>query len=441
MVKPPAGDVTPQVTDDGGRMTGAGTQTAPDRKAASGPRRAAGALIALWAMIVLAALAGAAMTIVAAGSLAHGDLVTNLGETASAAAYATLGALIVRRAGNAIGWIMLGEGAASAFLALASIYAVTGIKTFPGSLPAATQVGALAQGSFAPTVFTIAFMFLLFPTGTLPSRRWRPVAVAGLLLACLATAGLAVHPGLVALPAPGGASLFIPNPLGAENPGPVLGSLLIGTFGRLFVALAAFLAAALVSLVIRYRAGDQLLRQQVKWLALTAMALVVSLLFALLGIAVGQSWLTTVAYTPMGLFAMLGIPAAVTIAILKYRLYDIDRIISRTLAYAIVTGLLVGVYAGLVLLATRVLSFHSTVAVATSTLAAAALFNPLRRRVQRVVDGRFNRARYDAEATVAVFAAQLKDVVDLDSLRDDLASAVHKALEPAHLSVWIRTRS
>jgi len=232
-VKLPASDVTPPVTEDGGMMTGAGTQTAPDRRAASGPRRAAGALIALWAVIVLAALAGAAMTIVAAGGLAHGDLVTNLGETASAAAYATLGALIVRRAGNVIGWIMLGEGAASAFLALASIYAVTGIKTFPGSLPAATQVGALAQGSFAPTVFTIAFMFLLFPTGTLPSRRWLPVAAAGLLLAGLAAAGLATRPGLVALPAPGGASLFIPNPLGAENLGPVLRTLLIGTFGGL----------------------------------------------------------------------------------------------------------------------------------------------------------------------------------------------------------------
>ena len=441
MVKLPACDVTPQVTEDGGTMTGAGTQTAPDRRAAPGPRRAAGALTALWAAIVLAALAGAAMTIVAAGGLARGDLASNLGETAAAAAYATLGALIVRRSGNVIGWIMLGEGAASAFLALASIYAVTGVKTFPGSLPAATQVGALAQGSFAPTVFTIAFMFLLFPTGTLPSRRWLAVAAAGLLLACLTTAGLAVHPGLVALPAPGGASLFIPNPLGADNLGPVLRTLLIGTFPGLFVALAAFLAAALVSLAIRYRAGDQLLRQQVKWLALTAMALVVSLLFALLGIAAGQSWLTTVAYTPMALFALLGIPAAVTIAILKYRLYDIDRIISRTLAYAIVTGLLVGVYAGLVLLATRVLSFHGAVAVAASTLAAAALFNPLRRRVQRVVDRRFNRARYDAEATVAVFAAQLKDVVDLDSLWDDLASVVQKALEPAHISVWISPRN
>jgi ABC-type bacteriocin/lantibiotic exporter with double-glycine peptidase domain len=125
------------------------------------------------------------------------------------------------------------------------------------------------------------------------------------------------------------------------------------------------------------------------------------------------------------------------VAILKYRLYDIDRIISRTLAYAIVTGLLVGVYAALVLLATQVLSFSSPVAVAASTLAAAALFNPLRRRVQRVVDRRFNRARYDADQIVATFAAHLKDAVDLDSVRDDLAAAVHRALEPARISVWI----
>ena len=124
--------------------------------------------------------------------------------------------------------------------------------------------------------------------------------------------------------------------------------------------------------------------------------------------------------------------------ILKYRLYEIDRIISRTLAYAIVTGLLVGIYAGLVLLATQVLQFHSSVAVAISTLTAAALFNPLRRRVQHAVDHRFNRARYDADQTVTAFAARLKDAVDLDSVRDDLAAVVENALEPAHVSVWIR---
>ena len=124
-------------------------------------------------------------------------------------------------------------------------------------------------------------------------------------------------------------------------------------------------------------------------------------------------------------------------AILKYRLYDIDRIISRTLAYALVTGMLVGVYAGLVLLATQGLRFRGTVAVAAATLAAAALFNPLRRRVQRAVDRRFNRARYDADRTVTAFAARLQDTVDLDSVQDDLAGVVHHALEPAHVSVWI----
>ena len=136
--------------------------------------------------------------------------------------------------------------------------------------------------------------------------------------------------------------------------------------------------------------------------------------------------------------ALAALPVGIGVGILKYRLYDIDRIISRTLAYAIVTGMLVGVYAGLVLLATEVLGFHSSVAVAVSTLAAAALFNPLRRRVQRTVDHRFNRARYDAEQTVTAFAARLKEAVDLGSVRDDLGAVVAKALEPAHMSVWIQ---
>jgi hypothetical protein len=134
------------------------------------------------------------------------------------------------------------------------------------------------------------------------------------------------------------------------------------------------------------------------------------------------------------------LPVCLGVAILKYRLYDIDRIISRTLAYAIVTGLLVGVYTGLVLLTTQVFRVHTPVAVAVSTLTAAALFNPVRRRVQRRVDRRFNRSRYDADQTVAAFAARLKDAVDLDSVRDDLASVVHQALEPAHVSLWISAR-
>jgi hypothetical protein len=137
----------------------------------------------------------------------------------------------------------------------------------------------------------------------------------------------------------------------------------------------------------------------------------------------------------MGVTAL---PVSIGVAILKYRLYEIDRIISRTLAYAIVTGLLIGVYAGLVLLAQQVLRFSSPVAVAASTLVAAALFNPVRRRVQHAVDRRFNRARYDAERMVTAFAARLQDAVDSDAVRADLASMVHTALEPTHVSVWLR---
>jgi hypothetical protein len=128
------------------------------------------------------------------------------------------------------------------------------------------------------------------------------------------------------------------------------------------------------------------------------------------------------------------------VAIMKYRLYDIDRVLSRTLAYAIVTGLLVGIYAGLVLLAQQVLRFSSPVAVAASTLAAAALFNPVRRRVQHAVDRRFNRARYDADHTIAEFAARLQDAVDLDTVRQDLTGVVHAVLEPAHVTVWTAPR-
>ena len=141
-----------------------------------------------------------------------------------------------------------------------------------------------------------------------------------------------------------------------------------------------------------------------------------------------------------GVIGFLAVPVSIGVAVLRYRLFDIDRIVSRTLAYAIVTGLLVGVYAGLVLLTTEVFGFHTPVAVAASTLAAAALFSPVRRRVQRLVDRRFNRARYDAETTVAAFADRLKDAVNLDAARDDLAQTVHEALEPAHLSVWVSPR-
>ena len=205
--------------------------------------------------------------------------------------------------------------------------------------------------------------------------------------------------------------------------------------------MAGVLGLALILVIWLSFVADQVLswrratgerRQQLKWLAAGAVVTVVTI-----AVSIGVSSSRVVGEV-LGI-GLAALPVGIGVGILKYRLYEIDRIISRTMAYAIVTGLLLGVYVGLVLLATGVLGFRSSVTVAVSTLAAAALFNPLRRRVQHAVDRRFNRARYDADQTVMAFAARLKDAVDLDSVRDDLATVVDKALEPAHVSVWIRT--
>ena len=185
------------------------------------------------------------------------------------------------------------------------------------------------------------------------------------------------------------------------------------------------------ALSYRHSAGDR--RQQLKWLmsgsAITLITIVVSV--------IGDDSNSAFVGGEIILAGFLALPLCIGVAVLRYRLFDIDRIISRTLGYAIVTGLLAGVYAGLVLLATHVLSFRTPVAVAASTLAAAALFNPLRRRVQHLVDRRFNRARYDADVTIAEFAARLQDTMNLDSVRNDLTAVVDQALEPTHISVWI----
>ena len=196
--------------------------------------------------------------------------------------------------------------------------------------------------------------------------------------------------------------------------------------------------AAIVSLAFRYRRAGTAERAQLKWLLYAGAVIVVALLATIpIERIMGPNDTANNLENAMSSGAVALVAVAIGIALLRYRLYDIDRVISRTLAYAIVTGLLVGVYAGLVLLTTQVFGLHTPVAVAAATLAAAALFNPVRRRVQKAVDRRFNRARYDADRTVAAFAAHLKDAVDLDSVRDDLAGVVHQALEPAHVSVWI----
>jgi hypothetical protein len=319
-----------------------------------------------------------------------------------------------RRPENRIGWLFLVAGLGLGLAGFASPYAQHALIVDPGSLPAGRLFGWLSNWIWVIPTAMLAFLFLLFPTGRLRSRRWRPAAwfVGGVF--ALIMVWLLI-----------GATRLWAHPFSQFSPaGP--SALMWRMIGFL---ISAALLVSVVAIIVRFvkSAGEE--RLQLKWC--TAAALVLAVVF------VASIWLNSAAVNVAQSLAFLCLWAAIAIAVLKYRLYDIDRIISRTLAYAIVTGLLVGIYAGLVLLATRVLSVHTPVAVAASTLAAAALFSPLRRRVQQVVDRRFNRARYDADRTIAAFAARLNDAVDLDTIRGDLVAVAQQVLEPAHASVWI----
>jgi uncharacterized membrane protein YidH (DUF202 family) len=336
-------------------------------------------------------------------------------------AFATVGALLAwKRPENPIGWLLSGSGLA---------FALGGFGQLLIHFPRTRTLGNWVGWTYLVGLGLCVFVMLLFPSGSLPSRRWRPVAwAAGAGLAGWVLAN-AFAPRIISADSP------VPNPVGVN-----------GTPGRILTAMAGGSAAligaaglaAVLSLVFRYRRAQAAERAQLRWLVYAAGLIVTAFLAEILAAKViGQGAAANNLQNAVSGGAAALIPVAIGIAVLRYRLYDIDRIISRTVAYAIVTGLLVGVYAGLVLLATHALRVHTPVAVAAATLAAAALFTPVRRRVQRRVDRRFNRARYDADQIAAAFAARLKDTVELSSVRDDLTDIVSRALEPAHVSVWI----
>jgi len=331
-------------------------------------------------------------------------------------AFATVGALLAwKRPGNPIGWLLSASGLAYAAAGFGAFLA-----HFPRMLPLADWLGFL----YFLGIGLCVFVLLLFPTGHLPSRRWRPVAwVAGAGLAGWVL-GCAFAPTLITADQP------VPNPVGVTGAPGKLFTVMAGGGAGLIAATGL---AAVASLAFRYRRAGTAERAQLKWLVYAGAVIAVA---ALASVLVASSNLQNAIST--GAIAL--VPVAIGIAVLRYRLYDIDRVISRTVAYAIVTGLLAGVYAGLVLLATQVLRLHAPVAVAAATLAAAALFTPVRRRVQRVVDRRFNRVRYDGDRMVEQFAAGLKDAVDLETVRADLAAVASQALEPAHVSVWVNER-
>jgi hypothetical protein len=325
--------------------------------------------------------------------------------------------LAARRSRNPIGWLLLG---------LSLAYAVSAVQMYHGTRSLGWGV---VESDWPVELVLIAIIIWLFPDG-LPRGRWRRASVvlltAGGLLGLVAWAGnvIAVAEHRYQLGTSAGTLVQV-HPDGATRIPAVL---------TLF-AVAASLLVWLAVLVPRYRHSATERRLQLKWLYAGAVIAVAGLVAGTPASGSGSAFWHAVSVST------LLVPAAIAVcfgvAVMKYRLYEIDRIISRVISYAVVTGVLAGVFAGVVVLAAQVLPFKEPVAVAASTLAAAALFNPLRTRVQHVVDRRFNRARHNAEAVVAAFTARMRGTVDLDTVQGDLVNAVHQAFEPAHVSVWL----
>jgi hypothetical protein len=337
--------------------------------------------------------------------------------------------LASRRPGNKIGWMILGAGLVLGAGFFCHWYGQRGLVAAPGSLPAARAAAWFSNWAWVTIpAAVLTFVLLLFPTGRLQSRSWRPAAWFVTAVFTLDLAAQVVR-----------ACRVWADPFAA----PAAGWYPWARTAILILVPAALLAGgAAVAARFARSSGEE--RLQLKWFAMAALLVVATIIPLALAPQIGLSPAAESTVLPVlkvvFCLALVGLYAAIAIAILKYRLYDIDRLISRTLAYAIITSLLAGLYAGLVLLATGVFRMHAPVAVAAATLAAAALFSPVRHRVQERVDRRFNRARYDADQTVAVFVARLKDPVDLDTVCADLARVVQAALEPAHLSVWTSPR-
>ncbi len=342
-----------------------------------------------------------------------------------------LGLVIARRQpGNPIGWLLAGFSAALILFNDVSLYAVFDYHLRNGGLPLGPAAALIASELWIAFFLVLPLVILLFPDGRLESR-WRTTLLVYLTAGALIIAALF---GFGAWEMSGtrivvdGHGQLVPNPFpsGAATI-PVL--ILLGS-------VPLFWASFVVRQVLSWRRSSGERKAQLKWLMTGSSVTVVALAGTFLLAQVSGPLASALGNVLLGL-GLFSLPASIGIGILKYHLYDIDRLISRTFSYTLLTGLLIGLYAGLVTLATRVLPHSSPVGVAASTLAVAALFNPLRRRLQRIVDRRFNRARYDAEAIVAVFAARLTSAVDLDLIGDDLADVVRQALEPAHVSVWI----
>lgn len=336
--------------------------------------------------------------------------------------FAVVGAVVaIRQPRNPIGWIML--ALATLFLTStdAGLYAVRAFRIDHKDLPLARLAVACTQ-LWVGLLVLLPLPILLYPDGRLPSRRWRwpffvYIAACVLLVVGIATKDVAAFTDKTIQVDSSGELVS----LGSNSSG--------GPSGLLFPLYAGLALSFVFAQLLAYRRSSGDRREQLKWL-MSGSAI------GIIGLAIALSPINKTVGSVISL-GILAVPLSMGVGILKYRLYDIDRLISRTLSYAVVTGVLVGVYIGLVTLTTRALPLSSPIGVAASTLTVAALFNPVRRRAQRVIDHRFNRARYDADATIAAFTASLRDEVDLDQVQRDLVDVVNRSVQPTHVAVWI----
>jgi hypothetical protein len=392
------------------------------------------------ALPTVASLVGALLLVLMAISapLEHAARQSMVGGLAGAPlvlACAGVGVVVARRKPrNLMGWILLGIGIGFVLESEASNYLIADYRLHGGSWPLGS-VALLLQPAWAPAVLLCGMAVLLFPDGRLPPNRLRWVA---LLVAAIGAVWIAGAYGIAAKAIVDhhvvidstGNLVNLGHPTGGEA---WWGDVQTAFFPLLFGSWILWLGWQVQS----YRRARGERRLQLKWLLSGAASFTVSL--PLLFLSNGSTVLEK-ALGGLALCGLAALPISIGVGILKFRLYEIDRLISRTISYAVLTAALVAVFAGIVTLTTRVLPFSSPVAVAASTLAAAALFNPLRIRVQHLVDRRFNRARYDSEGTIAAFAARLQVAVDLDTVRNDLLAAAG-TVQPSHASVWIRPQA
>jgi hypothetical protein len=381
---------------------------------------------ALWSLVVLGLAAGFWLEGLLRRPRRPDPLNTAVGPIMATVSAATVGAVLAgRRPRHPVGWLLLAVALSLTANGVAGGYAPYGLEARPGALPATAWVAMYYPATALAAFACLGLVLLLVPTGSPPSPRWRWWAwfAAGVPAVLLLGMPLAPRP-------PDSRYHAVDNPFDLR---PFDGALLLANRAALAVTVLGILVGA-GSLVVRFRRARGVERQQLRWVVLAAALTGVGMLASVVLVAAGNEVL--VGWVAGVCVAVL--PLAIGAAVLRYRLFDLDRIISRTLAYGLLTVLLGGGYAGIVLGLGQLLGRDSSLVVAGATLAAVALFQPARRRIQAAVDRRFNRRRYDAAQTIQAFSARLRQQVDLDALTAELLAVVDQTMQPTQRSLWLR---